>query len=95
MTRLPPANPLPFAGTGAFPMLNEQVRWHFVLHFDAITPDPAKVAFFEPRSRGLPAGLLAQPFYGWVGAASQAKARFNGLKSQAEAQISSKHAKAC
>jgi hypothetical protein len=33
----------------------------------------------EPRSRGLPGGLLDQPFYGWAGSVLEDSARFNGL----------------
>jgi hypothetical protein len=53
-----------------------QVLRHFNLRLTATTPESAKVALFKPRSRGFPEGLLAQPFYGWVLAASQAKSPF-------------------
>ncbi len=33
----------------------------------------------KPRSRGLPAGFLDQPFYGWVDAGRILSARFSGL----------------
>jgi hypothetical protein len=59
--------------------LHGQVLRHFNLRFEPMTPGPAKVALFRPRSCGFPAGLLAQPFYGWVRTVNQAKARFNGL----------------
>jgi hypothetical protein len=64
-------------------MLNGQVVRHFTLRFNAMTPELAKAALFKPRSRGFTAELPAQPFYGWVRAANQAKARFNGLKLKA------------
>jgi hypothetical protein len=55
----------------------------FNLGSNAMTPELAKVELFKPRSCGFPEGLLAQPFYGWVGVADESKARFNGLRLKA------------
>ena len=38
-----------------------------------------KTARFQPRSRGFPAGLLDQLFYGWVAKHNKNLARFSGL----------------
>ncbi len=60
----------------------------------------SEVAGFQPRSRGLPTGLLDQPLYGWVVLGHQPRilqpvsTGFVGVASAALPKVGWKHAKA-